>query len=625
MIPEANRFLDKAAFLRYRSKLQGIWEKFMSGKISAEDISSIPRRIVESWVRSKGYGLDPYHYEPYIEMKNFNVKRQTDRVVMGQALGYYLSCLSKRYGFGVSIFDVQGRKVSFLPNGDNDTTFISEMIAGTNSVALALLENKSSCVMMEEHYSISHHPFFCISAPFHDANQHVVGAVSFRTRDFEIVRALAELTEQVAPMCTLIFTLARQTPYKDDSLTTLLSKLANLSTPIQHIDDRKKLMFLNQHAKDLLAQQNPADNVRRKPSSQPAVASVKNKAADTPSCLPVLEWPPKTRCIDFFGIVGEAPALTKCIRFAKQAAQTDYAIILNGESGVGKELFAQSIHAASPRHNGPFVAVNCGAIASELVESELFGYEEGAFTGADQRGKVGLLEKASGGTLFLDEIESMPLAVQAKLLRVLSSGTLTHVGSTREIPVDLRVISASKIDLRSAAKVKKFREDLFYRISTVSLFIPPLRNRKDDIPQLIQHFLNSWGIQNFQIAPDALQILCDYHWPGNVRELENVLIYACVFSEQGHITVSALPDKLRAIWCLQHLSEFLSEHRLVTTERLASMNEIETELIRSALSENDYVITRTARALHIGRNTLRVRIRQDPELLAMTQRQSSNS
>ena len=268
------------------------------------------------------------------------------------------------------------------------------------------------------------------------------------------------------------------------------------------------------------------------------------------------------------------------------------------------------------------MAINCGAIAPSLVESELFGYEEGSFTGASQEGKVGLLEQASGGTLFLDEVESMPLEVQSKLLRVLSNGKLTRVGSTTEIPVDLRVISASKIDLRNAAKAKKFRGDLFYRISTVSLSIPPLRERKDDIPQLIQNFLNNWGMQNFRLAPEVLRVLCHYHWPGNIRELENVLIHACVFSEQGYITLSALPERMRAMWQFQHLSDFLSEYRLVTTERLASMNEIETALIRSALSENNYVIARTAQALHIGRNTLRTRIRQDPELAALTPRPS---
>lgn len=173
--------------------------------------------------------------------------------------------------------------------------------------------------------------------------------------------------------------------------------------------------------------------------------------------------------MEFSDIIGSTPQIMRSHRFAKQAALTDFAIVLNGESGSGKDVFAQAIHNTSPRRNGPFVALNCGAIAADLVESELFGYEEGSFTGADRSGKIGMLEKASGGTLFLDEVESMPLAVQSKLLRVLSGGSLHRVGSTAEIPVDLRVISASKVDLRKAAERGEFREDLFYRISVVSL------------------------------------------------------------------------------------------------------------------------------------------------------------
>lgn len=229
--------------------------------------------------------------------------------------------------------------------------------------------------------------------------------------------------------------------------------------------------------------------------------------------------------MEFSDIIGSTPQIMRSIRFAKQAALTDFAIVLNGESGSGKDVFAQAIHNTSPRRNGPFVALNCGAIAADLVESELFGYEEGAFTGADRSGKIGMLEKASGGTLFLDEVESMPLAVQSKLLRVLSGGSLHRVGSTAEIPVDLRVISASKVDLRKAAERGEFREDLFYRISVVSLPIPPLRDRKEDVPLLARNFLDRIGRRSTAVSPEAMAALCAYNWPGNVRELENVLLH----------------------------------------------------------------------------------------------------
>lgn len=615
---EVKRFPDKAAFLHYQNKLQVVWDQFMSGKIAAEDISIVPRRIVESWARSKSYGLNPYR-TVHVDIKKTSVTQPAEKVLLDRTLKYWFSPLSKCYAFNVSLFDVQGYKISLWPDGGDGIISANEMIMGTNAAGLALLENSPSCVMAEEHFSRFNHSAFCVSVPFHDINQCVVGALSFSTPDFEIVCALAEMAEQMAPLCTFIFALAHQESHKNDAFATPFSKLANLSTPVQHIDDQAKIALLTQHARDLLVQYQSASDMRHQLISGTNRSFRGSGSAPSSLACPVLEWPLKTHGNNFSDIVGNSSALTKCIRFAKQAAQTNYSIMLNGENGVGKDLFAQSIHATSPRHDGPFVALNCGALASELVESELFGYEEGAFTGADQRGKIGLLEKASGGTLFLDEIESMPSTVQAKLLRVLSSGTLTRVGSTKGIPLDLRVISASKVDLRNAIKTKKFREDLFYRLSTVSLFIPPLRERKDDIPLLIQIFLNSWGRPNFTVTPEALRALCEYHWPGNVRELENALVHACIFSERECISLESLPDCIQATSQLRILENFLSERQLITAKRLSSIDEIETAVIRDALSQNDYVIKRTALALHIGRNTLRSRIRKDPELTALIQ------
>lgn len=625
---EVKRFPDKTAFLHYQNKLQVVWDQFMSGKIAAEDISIVPRRIVESWGRSKSYGLDPYR-TVHVEAKKTWSRQPAEAIFLDRTLNYWFGHLSKQYAFNLSVFDVQGYKISLRPEGDDGITSANEMIMGTNAAGLALLENTPNCVMAEEHFSRFNHSSLCVSVPFHDVDQRVVGALNFSAQDFEIVRALAEMAEQLAPLCTFMFALARQESHKDDAIATLLSKLANLSTPVQHIDDQSKIVLLSQQAKDLLAQYQSASDMRHRSASDKYWTFGESAAVPGTSKIPgsfgrtVLEWPPKTHGNNFSDIVGNSTALAKCIRFAKQAAQTDYSIMLNGENGVGKDLFAQSIHASSTRCDGPFVALNCGALSPGLVESELFGYEEGAFTGADQRGKIGLLEKSSGGTLFLDEIESMPPTVQAKLLRVLSSQTLTRVGSTKSIPLDLRVISASKVDLRNAAKTKNFREDLFYRLSTVSLFIPPLRERKDDIPLLIRSFLSSWGRADFQVTPEALHALCEYHWPGNVRELENALVHGCIFSERKCISLESLPDRIQATGQLRVLENFLSERQLITAKRLSSMNEIEAAVIRDALFQNDYVIKRTAQALHIGRNTLRVRIRKDPELTALIQDSAS--
>ncbi|HLS99468.1 MAG: sigma 54-interacting transcriptional regulator [Porticoccaceae bacterium] len=229
---------------------------------------------------------------------------------------------------------------------------------------------------------------------------------------------------------------------------------------------------------------------------------------------------------------GETRLLTRSARMyrlleqARLYAESDVNILITGESGTGKELLADSIHRASARADKPFVAINCSAIPQELLESELFGYVKGAFTGANQD-REGLFSTAEGGTVLLDEIGDMPYALQAKLLRVLQENVLRPVGGRADIPIDVRIISATHIDLPAAIADKRFREDLYYRLNVVSLALPPLRERREDIPLLVEHFLakiaRRTGKAEKTLAPDALGLLLGYHWPGNIRQLENVM------------------------------------------------------------------------------------------------------
>jgi len=229
----------------------------------------------------------------------------------------------------------------------------------------------------------------------------------------------------------------------------------------------------------------------------------------------------------FNEIVGESEPMKAAIEQAKKAALTPATVLLRGESGTGKELFAHAIHNASERKYNQFIRVNCAAIAESLLESELFGYEEGAFTGAKRGGKTGLFEEASGGTIFLDEIGELSMSMQAKLLRVLQEREIVRVGGSKAIQVDVRVIAATHVNLESAIQSGKFREDLYYRLHVIPIHIPPLRQRLEDIKLLSQHLLRKhnleYGRNVEEIAPETLQILQEYHWPGNVRELENVL------------------------------------------------------------------------------------------------------
>ncbi|NLZ92563.1 MAG: sigma 54-interacting transcriptional regulator [Firmicutes bacterium] len=234
----------------------------------------------------------------------------------------------------------------------------------------------------------------------------------------------------------------------------------------------------------------------------------------------------------FDDIIGESPVIKQAVQLAKVAAATPATVLLRGEGGTGKELFAHAIHHASPRRGQQFIRVNCSAFPEGLLESELFGYSEGAFTGARKQGKKGIFEEASGGTIFLDEIGTMPLSLQAKILRVLQEGEIIRIGEARPLTVDVRVIAATNADLEKLIAEGKFREDLYYRLNVFPIYIPALVERKADIPLLAEHYLHVLGEDynrpGAKLTPDAAKMLQDYHWPGNVRELKNVMARALI-------------------------------------------------------------------------------------------------
>jgi DNA-binding NtrC family response regulator len=233
-------------------------------------------------------------------------------------------------------------------------------------------------------------------------------------------------------------------------------------------------------------------------------------------------------------IIGDSPAMQQVGQQLQRVAPTETTVLLLGESGTGKELFARAIHHLSHRRQAPFVAINCAAIPETLVENELFGHEKGAFTGADGR-QVGKFELARGGTLFLDEIGELPLAVQSKFLRALESRTITRIGGGQEIGVDVRVVAATNRDLAAAVAARTFREDLYYRLAVFTLEIPPLRERREDIPALANYFAEKYGREirrrRVTLSPAALKALQDYDFPGNIRELENCIERACILCE----------------------------------------------------------------------------------------------
>jgi DNA-binding NtrC family response regulator len=308
----------------------------------------------------------------------------------------------------------------------------------------------------------------------------------------------------------------------------------------------------------------------------------------------------------FEGIVGKDPKMLEVFRIIKKVAPTNSSVLITGESGTGKELVAKAIHLLSPRRNGPFVKVNCAALPETLLETELFGHEKGAFTGA-LKARKGRFEIADGGTIFLDEIGDFSPNVQVKLLRVLQEKEFERVGGEKTIKTDVRVIAATNKDIKKALEEGTFREDLYWRLNVVSIHIPPLRERKGDIPDLVAHFLTKLKKEGYReirrVEPEAMRLMLEYDWPGNVRELENAIERAVVLAEDDVLRAENLPIRL------QEEKKPLEEVILTPGKTLPQLlEEIERKIVEKALEQAGWVQKRAAEILGIGRTTLQYKM-----------------
>jgi transcriptional regulator with PAS, ATPase and Fis domain len=317
--------------------------------------------------------------------------------------------------------------------------------------------------------------------------------------------------------------------------------------------------------------------------------------------------------LQFSDVIGESEGIREAVRLAKLTATTSSNVLLEGESGTGKEIFAQAIHNRSNQHNGPFIALNCGAIPRELIASELFGYEEGAFTGAKRGGKPGKFELASGGTLFLDEIGDMPLEQQSSLLRVIQEKKVARIGSDKMIAVNVRLICASNKNLLKEVERGAFRHDLFYRLNVMSITIPPLRERRSDIPLLFNHFLEKIGRDRgtkFPVNMDVYDCLVEYAWPGNVRELQNVVERAASLAENGVVSLRQLPVELYSPLSYAepraHVPEAPPEPTRPRTreQRQKTVRESEKARIIELLNRHGGNVSKVAREMGVSRKTM---------------------
>jgi transcriptional regulator with GAF, ATPase, and Fis domain len=322
--------------------------------------------------------------------------------------------------------------------------------------------------------------------------------------------------------------------------------------------------------------------------------------------------------VDFHRIIGASPQMRKICAFISKVADTESTVLITGESGTGKEVVARTIHENSSRRNAPFVPVNCAAIPRDLIESELFGHEKGAFTGAT-RMRVGRFELADGGTLFLDEIGDLHPSLQVKLLRILQEKEFERVGGTKTVKVNARILAATNKDLAKATREGSFREDLFYRLNVIPLNIPPLRKRKEDILHLARYFIGIFsmrkGREPLAMHPDTVECICNYSWPGNVRELENMMERIVILDDDGIITREDIPEHIFTV-CRNSEEEAAADNNVQQwshegvafpqegVDLNAVLEEIEKRIIIQALERAGGVKKKAATLLGLNRTTL---------------------
>ncbi len=302
----------------------------------------------------------------------------------------------------------------------------------------------------------------------------------------------------------------------------------------------------------------------------------------------------------FGEMIGCSDSMERIYEKIKKVAASDSTVAVYGESGTGKELVARALHANSGRRDGPLITVNCGAIPEDLLESELFGHEKGAFTGA-MHSRIGRFELAHGGTIFLDEIGDMSPALQVKVLRVIQERQFERIGGMKSIKVDVRIITATNQNLEKAVEKKKFREDLFYRINVIPIHLPPLRNRQSDIPLLTNHFFRIFNNNIKGIMPEALDCLTEYYWPGNVRELQNLIEMLTVMKESGYIELQDLPEKIkRGTKKIDDFSIDIPDEGIGLNK---TISQFEKKLLSKALQKSGNVKSKAAKLLNLNRTT----------------------
>ena len=644
-----------------KGHLRNEWESYIHSELTSAKTRNV---ILESWERCSRYGISPTNEYPLhvlspselekLKEKNRElidisapVRRRISDFIQGS---HFIVALTDARGILMEITGDERMQNAVVGGGFVEGADWSERSAGSNAIGTALAADRPIQFAGYEHFCVFTQKTACAAASVHDPDGNIIGSIDLtgRLRDVNqhtlgIVVAMASDIENCLRISRARRKLQLENAYKNIMLEAMTQGVIALDARdrITHMNlSAKKILhltgnYIGKDVKPILSVRNP-DLLEQLTGDTPAtdrefhIKTERQTIRITGTSRSIVDdqqhklgtififdeirrtqriaarYAGATARLTFDDIIGHNPTFKRTLGLAQTAARSDSSILLLGESGVGKDIMAQAIHNASTRRNNPYVAINCGAIPRELIASELFGYAEGAYTGARRGGNAGKFEMADGGTVFLDEIGEMSLDLQVHLLRVLENHTVTRVGSSEAIPVNVRIIAATNADLYQSVQKGLFRSDLYYRLNVISLHLPPLRERRDDIPSLIRHFYEQYYDGPLHIPEEFEEVLCDYSWPGNIRELRNII----------ERTVSLSPDRqLRTDYLPSHLTaaqEPASEDAgaLPAALQSATVSELEKEALITRLRATKGNISQTAKELGVARTTIYRKIRQ---------------
>jgi transcriptional regulator of acetoin/glycerol metabolism len=635
------------------------WAEYVNNNLVAP--KDIRPYVAESWQRCRKLNIDPYCSRKLtISPKDLKQRRAQFKDLIRVALPTIKNIYNfvRHSGFNVVLADEDGYLLLVMGDGENFAgehevqlcpgANWAEIYKGTNAIGTCLVERQPIHIHAVEHFCKNNHLITSSASPIFDPNGQLIGVLNMtgeyrhaNDHTLGIVVAGANAIENQLRLHCTNKKLYSAYKYSETIINTMSEGLMTVNTEgvitqfnnaAAQIIDTTARNAIGCHVSQILSKATPIldmlrtgtnyenqevvfeKNQRRFYSSGRllyddysncigAVAVLKSyqKGAKNQPKEVIITQPARYH---FDDIIGNCALMKETKRRAEIASSSPSTVLLYGESGTGKELFAHSIHTHGPRSNKPFVAINCSATPEGLIESELFGYATGSFTGASKKGKAGKFEIADGGTLFLDEIGDMPMHTQVKLLRVIQERKVTRVGSSTEIPVDIRIIAATHKDLKKEMELGNFREDLYYRLNVILIRIPPLRERLDDIPALVESLVNKLSLKldrhGIQVTKPFLRACYAYPWPGNVRELENALERAINMVREDGILTAELMELNSASLPVENSRDDL----------VRPLKDMEKDLLIQALKKADGNIVQASKMLGISRNTIYRKIKE---------------